>query len=88
MNAKITHSDDAGCIIEVKIPYGKTMLESEELILQSLNDAGSLATGEILKQFDTDGSPIGIAGQKWTAKGKISKTYETPYGKCRIDRYV
>jgi len=88
MNAKITHHNNDGCVIEIKIPYGKTMLESEELILKSLNEAGSLATGEALKQFDTDGSPIDIAGQKWTTKGKIFKTYETPYGKSRIERHV
>jgi hypothetical protein len=72
----------------VKVPYAKTMLESEELIQRSLNEVGSLSTGESLKQFDTDGKPILMGDIKWTAKGKIEKTYQTPYGETIIERFV
>ena len=57
------------------------MLEGEEAIQEAINEAGSLMTGEMLSQFDTDGSPIMIGAVKWTSKGLISKTYQTPYGK-------
>ena len=88
MNAKIINRNDEGLTVEIKIPFGKTMLESEDMILANLNEAGSLVTGEALKQFDTDGSPIEVGGQKWTSKGRIAKTYETPFGKTRIKRHV
>ena len=88
MSTTITNRDEKGFKMEITIPYGKTILEAEEIILQSINEAGSLATGEILQQFDTDGSPIIVGGQKWTSKGQSQKTYETPYGKTQIKRHV
>lgn len=53
-----------------------------------LNEAGTLATGEALKQFDTDGTAIEMAGAKWTSKGKLPKTYQTPYGAVEVQRHV
>jgi len=35
-----------------------------------------LATGEALKQFDTDGSPIVMGDIKLTARCKNGKTYQ------------
>ena len=74
--------------IQVTIPYRKSMLESEQAILERINDVGSMATGEALVMFDTDGSPIQIGGQKLTSKGKVAKTYQTPYGETEIERHV
>ena len=89
MEANITTRSATSFRIEVEIPYEFTsMLEAERIIQQQINKAGTLATGEALQQFDTDGSPIFVAGQKLTSKGPISKTYETPYGDVRIDRHV
>ncbi|MBF0227683.1 MAG: ISKra4 family transposase, partial [Desulfobacterales bacterium] len=87
MDAKIIKRSEKSFIIEVEIPYGKSMIESEELIQQQINKAGSLATGEALLRFDTDGSPIIIEGRKMTSKGKINKTYQTPYGDISIERH-
>ncbi len=42
------------------------MLKSEEAILEALNEAGTIATEEALKQFDTDGNEIEVNGQKYT----------------------
>jgi hypothetical protein len=54
-----------------------------------LNDAGRLATGKCLEDFDTDGSPIITADQKLTAKEtKISKKYESPFGSVAVKRYA
>jgi len=88
MDAKIIKRSEKSYTIEIEIPYGKSMLESEELVQQQINKAGSLATGESLLQFDTDGSPVIFEGKKMTSKGKIGKTYQTPYGDVSIERHV
>lgn len=88
MDAQIISRSEKTFTVQVEIPYGKSMLESEELIQTQLNKAGSLATGESLLRFDTDGSPIMAEGKKMTSKGKIAKTYQTPYGDVRIGRHV
>ena len=64
------------------------MLDGERGIEQALNEAGALASGELLKRFDTDGGPIQIGAQKYTSKGQVEKTYQTPYGETRIARHV
>ncbi len=64
------------------------MLEGEGRIEQALNEAGTLATGELLKRFDTDGSPIQIGNTKLTSKGQVEKSYQTPYGETRVERHV
>jgi len=74
--------------LEVKIKLSGSMLEMEENILASLNEAGDLATTEALKRFDTDGDPIELAGEKWTSKGKLPKTYQSPFGKVEVYRHV
>jgi hypothetical protein len=75
--------------IQIQIPLNSaSLLESEEVIQTVLNEAGTLATGEALKQFDTDGSAIEVSGAKWTSKGKLPKTYQTPYGSVDIHRHV
>jgi GTP-sensing pleiotropic transcriptional regulator CodY len=74
--------------IQISVPYGKSMLESENHILEKLNEAGSVMTGEVLSRFDTDGSPIVMGDVKWTSKGKISKPYQTPYGEVEVERHV
>lgn len=88
MDAKIIARSETGFTVQVEIPYGKSMLESEELIQTQLNKAGSLATGESLLRFDADGSPIVVEGKKMTSKGRISKTYQTPYGDVSVERHV
>jgi hypothetical protein len=64
------------------------MLETEAVIQSVLNEAGTLASGEALKQFDTDGSAIEMEGQSWTSKGALPKIYHPPYGAVEILRHV
>lgn len=64
------------------------MLEGEGRIEQALNEAGSLATGELLKRFDSDGSAIQMGSTKLTSKGLVEKPYQTPYGETRVARHV
>jgi hypothetical protein len=74
--------------VQIKIPLSKSMLEGEDFIQDALNEAGTLATGELLKQFDTDGSMIEFGSVKMTSKGLVAKQYQTPYGVVEIDRHV
>jgi len=89
MDATITNRSATSFTIEVEIPYDfSSMLEAEEVIQTQVNKAGTLATGEALTQFDTDGSPIVVAGQKLTSKGQVPNTYQTPYGDVTIARHI
>jgi hypothetical protein len=65
--------------LEVTVKLSDSMLDSEQAILSSLNEAGGLATGEALKRFDTDGSRLEMSGEKWFSKGEVAKIYQTPY---------
>ena len=89
MEATITKRSATSFTVEVEIPYEFTsMLNAETTIQEQINKVGTLATGEALKQFDTDGSPIVVAGTKLTSKGQIQNTYQTPYGDVMIDRHI
>src|SRR3954470_14511326 len=74
--------------IQVEIPYGSSMLDAEEVLQQRLNEAGTLATAEVLQRFDADGSPIRVGDTKLTSKGELKKEYQTPYGVAPIERHV
>jgi len=74
--------------IQVKIAVGRSMLGTEEGILEGVNAVGRLATQETLSQFDADGSPIEICGVRMTSKGQQSEYYQTPYGEVHVDRHV
>jgi hypothetical protein len=88
MAATLISEDADELVIQVTIPKSRCFLQCEEQIQDALNEAGRLATGRCLADFDTDGSPILAAGRKLTAKRKkIAKNYETPYGIARVERY-
>lgn len=87
MSATILESNAEFVTLEITIPWNNSMLESEETIQSVLNEAGTLASGEALKQFDTDGLPIEMAGTTWTSKGQLPKTYQT-YGTVEVCRHV
>lgn len=87
MEAKIVNQTEKSIVIEIEIPFGESMLESEELIQEQLNKAGCVATSEALSRFDTDGEPIVVDGVPMTTKGQIPKTYQTPYGEVEIARH-
>ncbi len=88
MSARIIDVNTKSIKIEIEIPLTKTMLSSEENILNSLNEGGKIATSEVLTMFDTDGSPIEVGNERYTSKGKVSKKYQTPYGEINIERHV
>ncbi len=56
MNVSILESNAEFVTLQLVVPLQKTFLETEVSIQSVLNEAGTLASGEALKQFDTDGS--------------------------------
>ena len=88
MSVNILSRDNDRLVLEISIPIGTVMLEGEQRIEQALNEAGSVASGELLKRFDTDGSAIQIGDTKLTSKGQMEKTYQTPYGETRVTRHI
>ena len=88
MSVTLVESNDDGFSIKLDFKYVNSMLQGEQEILETLNDAGSLATGKLLEHFDTDGSPIKKGDQSFTSKGKLEKTYQTPFGPTKIQRNV
>ena len=88
MSATIIERQEKSVTIQMTIPLTRSMLDTEECIQKALNEAGTLATGEALKQVDTDGSPLEIGSTRWTSKGQEPKTYQTPYGEVSVARHV
>src|ERR1700730_15192022 len=88
MQAAIIERQENTVTIQISIPLTRSMLDTEEAIQQALNQAGVLAYGEALKQFDTDGSPLVFGSTRWTSKGQEPKTYQSPYGEVSVERHV
>lgn len=87
-SVKIIKNDANGFSIQIDFNFNKSMLKAEEEILEKLNEVGSIATGKMLAQFDSDGSPIKIGNQTFTSKGLSEKNYQTPWGEARVNRHV
>lgn len=88
MAAEIIARTDDSVTVQVTIPLSKSMLESEANITRALNEGGCLAAGAALEALDTDGTPIHMGETKWTSKGKLPKTYQSPWGEAHIKRHV
>ncbi len=80
MAATIINETADSLTLQVVIKFNRSMLVAENTICDALNEAGTLASANFLKRFDTDGSPIVIGQTKLTAKGTVDKEYQTPYG--------
>lgn len=85
---EIISRSDEGFTLQICIPYAESMLKSEEIIQDRLNEAGVKATQEVLSRFDTDGSPIRHGSTTFFSKGQEPKTYQTPYGEVVLGRHV
>lgn len=89
MRAQIISKSKDEITLSVKMKFNKSMIQSERFIQDALNEAGNVATGELLSRFDTDGSPIIMGNIKLTSKKvKISQKYQTPYGEVSVERNV
>ena len=88
MPAAIVGRSESTFTVQIEVSYGSSMLDAEEALQQRLNEAGTLATAEVLGRFDADGSPIQVGDTKLTSKGKLLKEYQTPYGVAALERHV
>jgi hypothetical protein len=88
MSVKVISNAENKVTFQVSFEFGKSMLNAESAIQDKLNELGTKVTGQLLEQFDTDGSPVTIGNIKLTSKGKVEKEYQTPYGMVEISRHV
>lgn len=74
MWSKIIKQEGNKLIVQTEIELDDTsLLNSEELIQQAVNEIGNTLTGHAIKKMDTDGSAIKVAGKKMTSKGLEKK---------------
>ena len=88
MPAKLIEDKDNTITIQFTVKLTGRMLEDEQSLQQSLNEAGQTAMIPMIKQFDTNGEPIRVQGVKHTVKDYAAQTYETPYGPVPVERYT
>lgn len=82
MSSKLIKKDGNKITLQIEIELDPTsMLNSEEQIAKALNAAGMQATQNALRQFDTDGNPIAVGGEKLTSKGQEKKSTKPPMEK-------
>lgn len=88
MAVSIITQDNESITLQVTIPFNRSMLDSENTIQNAINELGTVATGELLKTFDTEGEDIQFGSVKMTSKGQLEKCYQTPYGEVNVARHV
>jgi hypothetical protein len=88
MPAKLIEQKDTTLTIQFTVQLTGQMLEDEQALQQSLNEAGQVAMQPMIKQFDTNGEPIRVNGIKHTVKNYWPEQYETPYGSVQVERYT
>jgi hypothetical protein len=88
MAATISANSDGSYSVSFRFTPGNSMLESEEGLRAALYEAGNLGTGKCLEHFDTDGTAVDVGGERFTSKGRLPKTYQTPYGEVEVSRHV
>ena len=88
MTAAIVNESADSVTIQVVIPFNRSMLLAEDSIQNELNEAGTLASHNFLKRFDSDGTAIVIGQTTLTSKGNVPKEYQTPYGATTVERHV
>jgi hypothetical protein len=74
MAAQYKLEADGSISITVKIKPEGSFLEQEEQIAAAVAEVGRLASTVVMKDHDTDGSPIVVDNQKYTSKGAEKKT--------------
>jgi hypothetical protein len=84
----IRRNPDNSITVSFTFKPGTSMLESEFNLQAASNAANAIASGECLKQFDTDGAPIQVGGRQLTSKGLESKDYQSTYGVVTVERHV
>ena len=88
MDPDIQRNPDDSITVSFTFKPRESMLESELNLQAMSNEANALASGECLKRFDTDGSPLVVGGRTLTSKGLKPKKYQTPYGAVSVSRHL
>jgi hypothetical protein len=88
VSVSILNQSNQSITLQVTIPFTRSMLDSEHLIQDAVNEVGCIATQELLKTFDTDGGMLQLGSVKMTTKGQVIKLYQTPYGEVEVPRHV
>ena len=70
MTAQVQSSEKQETQILITIQHGNPMLDFENNLQFSLNQAGMLGVEKQLEYMDTDGSPIKVGGGQMTSKSK------------------
>jgi hypothetical protein len=86
--AKVARIDEKTVEVSFRVKLSGSLLQNEEQLQAELNGAGAVAMEEILSRFDADGTPIVVAGQKLTSRGRFHQRYETPYGSVDVERHI
>ncbi len=88
MPAKLIEQKNNTLTIQFTVELTGQILNDEQSLQQSLNEAGQAAMIPMLKQFDTHGEPIRVNGVKHTVKDYAPQSYETPYGPVQVERHT
>jgi len=88
MLAELVNRDGNEVTVQFTVKLTGSMLDDEQALQRSLNEAGQIAMGPMLEQFDTNGEPIRVEGVKHTVRVRSPQTYETPYGPVQVERNV
>jgi hypothetical protein len=89
MSTKTSEEKIKKISLNIELEYSdETMFELEDKIQNLLNTTGQDLTGEVLKNFDTNGDSIIVEGKKYTSKGLQREFYETLYGKIEVERHI
>jgi hypothetical protein len=88
MSAELVSHNGHEVTVQFTFRLTRSMLDDEQALQRSLNEAGQIAMQPILKQFDTNGEAIRVDGIKHTVKDYSPQTYETPYGPVEVERHT
>ena len=86
MSAELVNRNGNEVTVHFTVKLTGSMLDDEQSLQQSLNEAGQIAMIPMLEQFDTNGEPIRVNGVKHTVRERSPQTYETPYGPVQVLR--
>ena len=88
MLAELVNRNGNEVTVRFTVKLTGSMLDDEQALQRSLNEAGQIAMQPMLEQFDTNGEPIRVDGVKHTVRVRSPQTYETPYGQVHVERNV
>src|SRR5215207_9645653 len=75
-------------MIEIEVPEGTSLLEAESAMEVALMEAGAGLVEELLHAGDTDGKPLLLGGETYTAKSqKEPLVVESTFGAVTIARW-